>query len=88
MNAALDSRRFWPVVILALAAALVYGPIGAPAFAALAVYARRRGASTTLVVALALVAAVFTLELLGYALGFFASGPGGGLMHQPSPPPR
>ena len=88
MNAALDNRRFWPVVALALAAALAYGPIGAPAFAALAVYARRRGAANVVVVALAVVSVIFALELIGYALGFNAHGPGGGVVHPPSSPPR
>ena len=87
MNAALDNRRFWPVAAVALAAALVYGPIGAPAFAALAVYARRHGAAGAVVVTLVVVAAIFTLELIGYALGFKAHGPGGGVVHPPSPPP-
>jgi hypothetical protein len=84
--AALDNRRFLPIAFVALAAALVYGPIGAPAFAALAFYAWRHGGSRALVLVLAVVAAVFAMELLGYVLGFSAGGPGSPLIHPPSPP--
>jgi len=84
--AALDNRRFLPIVFVALAAALVYGPIGAPAFAGLAIYAWRHGASRALVVALTVVAAVFAMELLGYVLGFSAGGTGSRLIQPPSPP--